>query len=113
MVSKNELYGILTGLVEEHRKTENFFKGLIYKDNFFKLNLIVMELSSKFDTIQLDGCFDYESEDIHIKSFRFISFTKVDGMIEFIKEKYDSLIEDINIVECKSTKEEIIEIRIK
>lgn len=113
MVSKNELFGILTGLVEEHRKTNNFFQALKYKENFFKINKLILGLSSKFEDIHLDYCFDYESEDEHISSFRFISFTKFDGMVEFIKENYSGLIENINIVECETTKEEIIEIRIK
>lgn len=86
MLTVNKLFGFLTGLVEEHRKTENFFQALKYKKNFFKINTLMEKVKSEFENVEIVECFDHESEDEHVSTFRQISFNNIYGLSEFLIE---------------------------
>lgn len=105
MLTVNKLFGFLTGLVEEHRKTENFFQALKFRQNFFKINNLMEKVKSEFNNIEVVECFDYESEDEHISTFRQISFVNQYGLSEFIL--------DLDMVEQVYQCEDLIIVTIK
>lgn len=86
MLTVNKLFGFLTGLVEEHRKTENFFQALKYKKNFFKINTLMEKVKSEFKNVEIVECFDYDNEDELISTFRQISFKNINGLLQFLIE---------------------------
>lgn len=96
MLTRNELFGILTGLVEEHRKTENFFQALNFKGNFFKINTIMNGLVQKFESLDIQECFDSESKRVEQREFRYISFIAEAGLEDYIKDNYSHLIDTIH-----------------
>lgn len=111
MLTRNELFGILTGLVEEHRKTDNFFQALKFKENFFKINTLMNGIMSNYESgVDVIQCFDFESTDQYINSFRYIQFINITGLEEFLKENYMNIIEEISLITGEI---EILEVKIK
>lgn len=95
MLTRNKLFGILTGLVEEHRKTDNFFQALHFKANFFKINTIMNGITKKYENVEVKSCFDMNSDIEEQREFRYIEFVSIEGLSDYIKENYGELINEI------------------
>lgn len=84
-LNKIELYNILTSLEDEKLQKENFFNGLEYQDNFFRLFDILNDISNDTneDLEILEG-YEYFNDDNDIKTFKRI-------VIGYNKTFYDKL----------------------
>lgn len=109
-LNKIELYNILTSLEDEKLQKENFFNGLEFKDNFFKLFDILNNISNNSDEdLEILEGYEYFNEDNNIKTFKRI-------VIAYNKTFYNKLkkIENIKINLIKENKKNIgIEIILK
>lgn len=109
-LNKIELYNILTSLEDETLQKENFFNGLEFKDNFFKLFDILNDISNNSDEdLEILEGYEYFNKDNNIKTFKRI-------VIGYNKTFYNKLkkIENIKINLIKENKKNIgIEIILK
>lgn len=84
-LNKIELYNILTSLEDETLQKENFFNGLDYQDNFFRLFDILNDISNNTDEdLEILEGYEYFNDDNDIKTFKRI-------VIGYNKTFYDKL----------------------
>lgn len=88
MKEKDQAFGFLTTLVEEHRKSSNFFKALPYFHNYERVYNLINAIDEEIaEDLQVISCFDFDSKDEYENSFRSITVIKTKKLETFLKNK--------------------------
>lgn len=91
MNNKNEIYNLLTSLVDEDKQSVNFLRGFDYRDNFLKIYELITEVNETTDgEMEIISGFDTESEDEYVNTFRRIVFSYDKDLLESFEEVIES-----------------------
>lgn len=91
MNNKNEIYNLLTSLVDEDKQSLNFLRGFDYRDNFLKIYELITEVNETTEgEMEIISGFDTESEDEYINTFRRIVFSYDKDLLESFEEVIES-----------------------
>ena len=91
MNNKNEIYNLLTSLVDEDKQSVNFLRGFDYRDNFLKIYELITEVNETTEgEMEIISGFDTESEDEYVNTFRRIVFSYDKDLLESFEEVIES-----------------------
>lgn len=106
-MEQSKLYTLLTSFVDEEYRTDNFFKGLEYKENYKVFQTLLKDLMNLYplNNIEVTGGFDYyaDGDDDYYEykvTFTYLSLkNNIDGLVDKISEILVTYIDDYELIE--------------